>query len=90
MFKGSVIKSKPADVAAACALLINEVNEHNLTWFSGQPELSDSALSATKRAIGSAGFGFGGADSILIETAALALWGCKNSKRNPQRKMMIG
>lgn len=89
-FKGSVIKAKPADIVAASALLINEVTEHKLTWFSGQQELSDSAMNAVKRPIAGSGFGFGGVDSILIEAASLALYGCKTSKRNPQHKMLIG
>lgn len=89
VYKGSVIKAKSQDIVASAALLINEVTEHNLTWFSGQQELCDSALNAVKRPIASAGFGFGGTDSILIEAASLALYGCKTSKRNPQKKMRV-
>jgi len=69
--------------------LVNEVNEQTLTWYSKQDALRDSALSSPKRAIGG-GWGFGGSDSAPIEAAALALWGCRNSKRDPSKRMRIG
>ena len=74
---------------AAASLLINAVNEQAVTWFRLQSELNDSAVGATKRPI-SGGYGFGGENSAPIEAAALALWGAKNSKRDPTRKMRIG
>ena len=36
------------------------------------------------------GWAFGGEDPCPIEAAALALWGCRNSKRDPNRTMRIG
>ena len=42
-----------------------------------------------KRPIGG-GWGFGGEDSAPIEACALALWGAKNSKRDPNKRMRIG
>ena len=59
-----------------------------LTWFSAQEALSESAVSSVKRPF-SGGWGFGGEDSAPIEACSLALWGVKNSKRNPGRKMRI-
>lgn len=88
-FKNSVIRPKVADVIAAASLLTNELSEQTVTWYREQDALRDSALSSTKRAI-SGGWGFGGDDSTPIEAAALALWGCRNSKRDPARKMRVG
>jgi hypothetical protein len=60
-----------------------------VTWYKKQDMLRDSAITSTKRPI-SGGWGFGGEDSTPIEACALALWGAKNSKRDPNRKMRIG
>lgn len=87
--KGSVIRPGAKDVVASVGLLTNELNERTVTWFSAQEALQNSALSATKRAIGG-GWGFGGPDSAPIEAAALALWGARTSKRDPSRTMRIG
>ena len=88
-FKNSVIRPKSTEVIAACSTLVNDVNENSLTWFSAQEALSESAVSSVKRPF-SGGWGFGGEDSAPIEACSLALWGVKNSKRNPGRKMRIG
>lgn len=87
--KGSVIVPSATNVVAAVSLLTEMVNEQTLTWFDKQDALNESAINATKRKIGG-GWGFGGADSTPIEACALALWGAKNSKRDPSRKMRIG
>jgi hypothetical protein len=89
--KGSVVRPSTKDVIASAGMLIDGLAEQSLTWYRKQDVLRDSALSATKRKIGSSGgWGFGGEDSILIEACALALWGVKTSKRNPAKKMLIG
>ena len=88
-FKDSVIKPTAKNVIAAVSMLINELNEHTVTWYSQQEELRNSAITATKRPI-SGGWGFGGQTSAPIEACSLALWGCRTSRRNPQRKMRIG
>lgn len=87
--KGSVIKPKVSDVINAATMLVTEVNENTLTWFRPQEVLDNSAKTAIKRQI-SGGWGFGGEDSCPIEACALALWGVKTCKRNPDRKMRIG
>lgn len=87
--KNSVIRPKANDMIAAVSLLTTEINEKTVTWFKEQEALNESALSAVKRPI-SGGWGFGGDDSPPIEAAALALWGCRNSKRDPTRQMRIG
>ena len=51
--------------------------------------MRESAVTSVKRSI-AGGWGFGGDNSTPIEAAALALWGAKNSKRDPAKKMRIG
>lgn len=87
--KGSVIRPNAREVIAAVGTLMDALNEQTVTWFDGQDALRDSALSSSKRPIGG-GWGFGGEDSAPIEACALALWGAKNSKRDPNKKMLIG
>ena len=87
--RGSVIKPGAKEVIAAVSLVMDSLNEKTLTWYSEQDDLRDSAISSTKRPIGG-GWGFGGDDSAPIEACALALWGAKNSKRDPSKKMRIG
>lgn len=87
--KGSVIRPAVRDVIAAASQLITEVNEHTVTWYAEQEDLNDSAVNSVKRPI-SGGFGFGGDNPAPVEAAALALWGCRNSKRDPSKKMRIG
>ena len=88
-FKGSIIRPSAMDLTASVGLLLNEIAEHDVTWYREQEVLNDSALSSTKRKIGQ-GFGFGGANSAPIEACALALWGAKTCKRDPSKKMKIG
>lgn len=87
--KGSVVRPSAKDVIAAVSCLTNELSEQTVTWYAPQAALEESALGATKRAIGG-GWGFGGDNSAPIEAAALALWGCRTTKRDPGRKMRIG
>lgn len=87
--KNSVIRPTVRDVIAAASQMITEINEKTVSWYGEQLDLNDSAVSAIKRPI-AGGFGFGGENPAPIEAAALALWGCRNSKRDPNRKMRIG
>lgn len=89
LFKDSVIKPSAQNVITAATLLNNEINEQTITWYAEQEALNESAITAVKRQIGS-GWGFGGVGSEMIEACSLALWGCRNSKRNPTKKMLIG
>lgn len=88
-FKGSVIRPTAKDVMAAAGTICDSLNEKTLTWYRGQDALRESAISSTKRSI-SGGWGFGGDNSAPIEAAALALWGAKTAKRNPNKTMRIG
>jgi hypothetical protein len=87
--KGSVIRPTAREVIAAVSTLMDCLNEKKVTWYSKQEILRESATTSTKRQI-SGGWGFGGANSAPIEACALALYGVKNSKRDPNRQMRIG
>lgn len=87
--QNSVVRPSAREVIAAATLLITEVNEKTVTWYGEQDDINDSALTSIKRPI-AGGFGFGGDNPGPIEAAALALWGCRNSKRDPSKKMRIG
>lgn len=87
--KGSVVRPGVKDVIASVSVLIDALTEKSVTWYSGQPALRESAVTSVKRPIGG-GWGFGGENSTPIEACALALWGAKNSKRDPRRTMKIG
>lgn len=87
--KGSVIRPTVRDVIASVSTLTDALNEKSVTWFEGQEMLRESAVTSVKRPI-AGGWGFGGDNSAPIEACALALWGAKNSKRDPDRKMRIG
>ena len=87
--KNSIIRPSTKDILASAGMLSNAINEKNITWYSKQEELDHSATTSVKRPI-SGGWGFGGDNSAPIEAAALALWGVKTSKRNPNKQMRIG
>ena len=87
--KGSVIRPTAREVIAAVSTLMDCLSEKTVTWYSKQEILKESALTSTKRQI-SGGWGFGGENSAPIEACALALYGAKNSKRDPSRQMRIG
>ena len=87
--KDSIIRPSARQVVAAAGTLCDAVSERTVSWFYGQEALRDSAVSSTKRPI-AGGWGFGGADSAPVEAAALALWGAKTSRRDPNRRMRIG
>ena len=77
------------DIIAAVSTLTDALNEQNVTWYEAQEILNDSATTSVKRPIGG-GWGFGGENPSPIEACSLALWGAKNSKRDPSRKMRLG
>lgn len=87
--KYSVIKPTYKDVIAAASVLTDALNSREVTWFKQQQALKDSATTAVKKPL-AGGWIFGGDDSTPITAAALALWGAKKSKRDPNKKMRIG
>ena len=84
-----MLKPSSKDVIAAVGMLTEAINTQTLTWYQEQEALNDSAVNAIKRPI-SGGWGFGGENSAPIEACALAFFGAKTAKRDPNRKMRIG
>ena len=88
-----IIRPTAYQVASACAGIVNAVKEKAVTH-NGAPALALSATATKRRRIGTdGGFGFAStekADATLIEAAALALWACTTTKRDPKRKLRIG
>lgn len=87
--KNSIIRPTARDIIASASGLIDSLNEQTVSWYRGQDALRESAISSVKRKIGG-GWGFGGDYSAPIEACALALYGAKTSKRDPNREMRIG
>jgi len=88
-YKNSVVRPSTKDVIAAVSMVMNGLSEKTITWYSKQVVLKESAITSVKRPIGG-GWGFGGENSTPIEACALALWGAKISKRDPNRQMKFG
>ena len=88
-YKGSVVRPTAKEVIASVGMLTDALNEKTVTWYKPQEALKDSALSSVKRPI-IGGWGFGGENAGPIEAAALAYYGAKTSKRDPNRIMRIG
>lgn len=87
--KNSIIRPSTRDVVASVSQLSAEIGEQSVTWYKAQAVLDESARSTTKRSL-AGGWAFGGDNSAPIEACALALWGARNSKRDPTRRMRIG
>lgn len=84
----AIDEGTPAKVQAAASMLMDEVRSGTLSHITS-PALDESATRSVRREIGKDGFGFGdGPDSIScpIESASLALYGARTTKRDPNRK----
>lgn len=88
-FKDSIIRVNSKIIIGAYSLINEEISEKTLTWYEPQEELKESALNSTRRAI-AGGYGFGGDGCSPIEACSLALWGVRNTKRDPNKRMRIG
>lgn len=73
----------------AASMLVNSVRERGITH-NGDQTLNDCVKTCTKRPIGNNGaFGFGGELPEPVDAVALALWGARTSKRDPNRKAVV-
>ena len=89
--KGSIVRPSVKEVIASVGMLTDALNEQTVTWYEKQEALRDSAVTSIKRQIGkTGGWAFGGDNALPIEACALALYGAKTSKRNPNKRMRIG
>lgn len=85
-----VIRAKTSHVIAAAGMLVDALDGKRIFHASNanQAELDESARVATKRQIGRSGWGFGGS-STAIEALAMAAFGVKTCRRNPNRRQEI-
>lgn len=90
--RGYVMRPSPGQVIAAATGFLDSLADGSLKH-TRQSQLDDSAKNAVKRTIGHrGGWGFGCEepyDETPIEAVALALWGVRNTKRNPRRKQRL-
>ena len=86
--KAMLMVAKPSDAVSAAGMILNAVRDRRLTHLKDD-ELSASVLGATRRQIGG-GFGFDGDCPQRIDSAALALWAVRTTRRNPSRKGRVG
>lgn len=70
----------------AAAAMVNGVADGTVTHYPSE-ELDASAIKSVKRKIGSSGgFGFAGEEPEIIESACLALYAVRTTRRDPRRK----
>ena len=90
--KTAVIQCKTAQAVAAATRFIDEVESHTVLHIDS-PALDESIVGSIKRAIGNnGGYGFGDGPKALCtpaESAALALYGVRTTKRDPRRKQVV-
>lgn len=88
----ALIECGTADAQASVSMLLDEVNAGTVSHIES-PALDESATKSIKRKIGSnGGFGFGdgpGSISCPVESAALALWAARTTRRDPKRKQVV-
>lgn len=89
MSRNAVVVANTAYATNAYAMLVNGVADGLVTHYPDET-LDASATKSVKRKIGSAGgFGFSGEHPEPIESAALALYAVKTTKRDPTRKAVM-
>lgn len=87
--KSAIKEVGTAGAIDAAAMLVNGVADGRVTHYANDT-LDASAIKSTRRKIGnSGGFGFGGEHPEVAESAALALYGVRTTKRNPKRKAVV-
>lgn len=87
--KPAVKEASTRDAVSANSMFCDAVASRAVGHF-GQAPLDDSATKTAKRRIGADGFGFEStedAEASLVESAALAFWALKTTRRNPHRKV---
>lgn len=89
MNRNAVIVSTPEFAVNSAAMMVNSVVDGIVTHYPDET-IDASATKSVRRKIGSSGaFGFGGENSEPIESAALALYAVKTTKRDPNRRAVL-
>lgn len=87
--RNAVMVARTRDACDANSMLVNALADGTLRH-SADPALRESATGSTRRRIGVAGgFGFAGDVPERIESAALALWAARTSKRDPNGEAVV-
>ena len=87
--RNGIVVATPEFSSNAAAMMVNSVADGIVTHYPDFT-LDESATKSVRRRIGSAGaFGFGGQHPEVIESAALALYAVKTTKRDPTRKAVL-
>lgn len=84
----AIVEGTPAVVQRAASMLRDEVSARTLSHIAS-PALDESATGSVRRDVGADGWGFGDGPecpSLPIESASLALYAARTTKRNPNRK----
>jgi hypothetical protein len=88
----ALVKTTPAQVAEASQMFLADYQRKEM-FHTTSEALDHSVLNASKRLIRNGGWGYmstlDGADITPLESATLAFWGAKTTKRNPHRKQKI-
>ena len=83
---GFVVEARAGDAVSAASMMLDSIRAGNVTRIES-PALDVSALTSTKRKIGTGGgWGWGGEESAPIEAASLALWAVMTTKRDPSEE----
>ncbi len=90
--KRGIVLCDTKQAVAAASRFVDEVGAHSICHVPS-PALDESVTGSSRRAIGNnGGFGFGDspkATCTAAESAALALYGVRTTKRNPARKQVV-
>lgn len=87
--RNAVMVARTKDACDANGMLVNALADGTLRH-GIDPALRESAVGSTRRRIGvSGGFGFAGDVPERIESAALALWAARTSKRDPNGEAVV-
>jgi hypothetical protein len=88
----AIVKTTSAQVTEASQMFLADVQRKDV-FHTTSPALDHSVLNASKRTFRNGGWGYmaslDGADVTPLESAVLALWGAKTTKRNPRKKQTL-
>lgn len=89
MSRNAVTVASTEFAVNSAAMMVNSVADGLVTHYPDEL-LNASATKSTRRRIGQSGaYSFGGENSEVIESAALALYAVKTTKRDPTRKAVL-
>lgn len=89
MSRNAVVVASPEFAANSAAMMVNSIADGIVTHHPDE-HLDASATRSLRRKIGNSGaFGFGGENPEIIESASLALYAVRTTKRDPTRRAVL-